>query len=117
MACIRSVPEGAIRIIKDLSTSIDPDLNYQTKTIHVVQIENGNITQRNIRIKDAYANATDEQLIENLKNKYCINSGKEDILLNGVSLVYNKQQQKASISTKAVTMPANTNEDKKYLIL
>jgi len=115
MECIRSVPEGAIRIIKVFSTSIDYDLDYQTKTIHVLQIENGKITQRNIRIKDAYANATDEQLIENLKNNYCIDSGKEDIVLNGSPLVCNPPQR-TSLSANKVETKAIINEDKKYLI-
>lgn len=117
LACTRSVPEGAKRFIKINAAGADPILDYFTRTISIVQIDNASIVEFDICVKDANGKATDSQLLNNLKNNYYRIADKLELSLSGIHIDYTSTTSTTTLQTNAQgTTNITYMSDKKYLI-
>lgn len=117
LACIRSVPEEAIRLIDvDSGAALDLALGHMSRGMYAIQIDQNGITQIGLCIKDTTQNTTDKQLLENLQNGYYRTANSAQLSLNGYSLNCIQKQQSSAIASKILPQSILKQEDKKYLI-
>lgn len=90
------------------SASLDPYLDYRTREVVVVEISEEQIIQYNVWIKDPNSNASDEQLIQNLKDGYYRVSNTQIIQLEGESLDYIPEAETVALSSKTIAAEAKT---------
>ena len=90
------------------SAGIDVELGYMSRKIDVVQVEDNKIIQYTVCVKDANGNATDEQLIQNLKDGYYRVSNTQIIQLEGASLDYIPATETTALSSKTTAAESKT---------